>query len=50
MVLSIKDEQTEALVAKIVELTGETEAQALRQAARERLERLRAAREPKKES
>ncbi len=40
MALNIKDRETEALVAKITVLTGETEADALRLAARERLERL----------
>lgn len=41
MALNIKDKETEALVAEIVALTGETKTGALRQAARERLERLR---------
>jgi antitoxin VapB len=40
MTLNIKDRETEALVTEITALTGETEADALRQAARERLERL----------
>lgn len=40
MALNIKDEETEALVAKIVSLTGETATDAVREAARERLERL----------
>jgi antitoxin VapB len=40
MALNIKDRETEALVTKITALTGETEADALRLAARERLERL----------
>jgi antitoxin VapB len=38
--LTIKDGETEALVTEITALTGETEADALRLAARERLERL----------
>ena len=41
MALNIKDKETEALVAEIVSLTGETKTGAVRQAARERLERLR---------
>jgi antitoxin VapB len=41
MALNIKDKQTEALVAEIASLTGETKTGAVRQAARERLERLR---------
>ena len=40
MALNIKDEETEALVAKLTSLTGETETEAVRTAARERLERL----------
>jgi antitoxin VapB len=40
MALYIKDEETEALVAKIASLTGESEADAIRIAARERVERL----------
>jgi antitoxin VapB len=38
--LNIKDKETEALVSKIAALTGETETEAVRQAATERLERL----------
>jgi hypothetical protein len=38
--LNIKDKETEALVAKIASLTGESEAEAVRIAARERVERL----------
>jgi antitoxin VapB len=38
--LNIKDKETEALVAKIASLTGETETEAVRIAARERVERL----------
>jgi hypothetical protein len=38
--LSIEDRETEALVAKIASLTGESEADAIRIAARERVERL----------
>jgi antitoxin VapB len=38
--LKIKDKETEALVSKIASLTGETETEAVRQAATERLERL----------
>jgi len=38
--LNIKDKETEALVSKIAALTGETEAEAVRQAATERLGRL----------
>lgn len=41
MALNIKDKETEALVAEIAALTGETKTGAMRQAARERLERLR---------
>lgn len=41
MALNIKDKETEALVAEIASLTGETKTGAVRQAARERLERLR---------
>jgi antitoxin VapB len=41
MALNIKDKQTEALVAEIAALTGETKTGAMRQAARERLDRLR---------
>jgi hypothetical protein len=40
MALKIKDEGTEALVNKIASLTGETQTEAVRQAAKERLERL----------
>ncbi len=40
MALNIKDKETEALVAKIASLTGESEAEAVRIAARERVERL----------
>ena len=40
MALNIKDKETEALVAEIAALTGETKTGAMRQAARERLERL----------
>jgi antitoxin VapB len=38
--LNIKDKETEALVSKIASLTGETETEAVRQAATERLDRL----------
>jgi antitoxin VapB len=38
--LNIKDKETEALVAEIVALTGETKTGALREAARERLVKL----------
>jgi antitoxin VapB len=41
MALNIKDKETEALVAEIAALTGETKTGAMRQAARERLERLK---------
>lgn len=41
MALNIKDKETEALVAEIASLTGETKTGAMRQAARERLERLK---------
>lgn len=41
MALNIKDKETEALVAEIASLTGETKTGAVRQAARERLERLK---------
>ena len=40
MALNIKDEEAGALVAKIASLTGESEAEAVRIAARERVERL----------
>lgn len=40
MALNIKDKETEALVAKIAALTGETKTGAMREAARERLARL----------
>jgi antitoxin VapB len=42
--LNIKDKETEGLVNEIVSLTGETQAEAVREAARERLERLEARR------
>jgi antitoxin VapB len=38
--LNIRDEETEALVAQITSLTGETDTKAVREAVRERLERL----------
>jgi antitoxin VapB len=38
--LNIKDEETEALVSKIASLTGETQTEAVRRAAKERLGRL----------
>jgi antitoxin VapB len=38
--LNIKDKETEALVSEIASLTGETETEVVRQAARERLDRL----------
>jgi antitoxin VapB len=41
MALNIKDKETEALVTEIAALTGETKTGAIRQAARERLERLK---------
>jgi antitoxin VapB len=41
MALNIKDKETEALVNEIASLTGETKTGAVRQAARERLERLK---------
>ncbi|MBN9624371.1 MAG: type II toxin-antitoxin system VapB family antitoxin [Actinobacteria bacterium] len=41
MALNIKDKKMEALVAEIAALTGETKTGGMRQAARERLERLR---------
>lgn len=41
MALTIKDKETEALVAEIAAVTGETKTGAVRQAARERLARLR---------
>jgi antitoxin VapB len=40
MALTIEDKETEALVTEITALTGESEAAALRAAARERLDRL----------
>jgi antitoxin VapB len=48
MALNIKDEETEALVARIVSLTGETETEAVREAAREKLERLKSQPKPKR--
>jgi antitoxin VapB len=45
MTLSIEDKETEALVARIVELTGETETAIVRKGARQRLDRIAA--EPK---
>jgi antitoxin VapB len=42
MTLSIKDKETEALVARIVELTGETEGVAVRKSLRERVDRVAA--------
>jgi antitoxin VapB len=39
MALNIKDKETEALVAELAAMTGETKTAAVRQAARERLER-----------
>jgi antitoxin VapB len=41
MALNIKDKETEALVAELASLTGETKTGAVRTAARERLERLK---------
>jgi antitoxin VapB len=41
MALNIKDKETEALVAEIASMTGETKTAAVRKAARERLERLK---------
>jgi len=41
MALNIKDRETEALVAELAAMTGETKTGAVRKAARERLERLR---------
>jgi antitoxin VapB len=41
MALNIKDKETEALVAELAAMTGETKTGAVRTAARERLERLR---------
>jgi antitoxin VapB len=40
MALNIKDKEAEALVNEIASMTGETKTGAVRQAARERLERL----------
>ncbi len=40
MALNIKDKETEALVAELAEMTGETKTGAVRTAARERLERV----------
>jgi antitoxin VapB len=40
MALNIKDKETEALVAQIAALTGETKTGAVREAVRERLERV----------
>lgn len=47
MTLSIEDKETEALVARIVELTGETEGVAVRRSLRERVDRVAAAPRPK---
>jgi antitoxin VapB len=41
MALNIKDKETEALVTELASLTGETKTGAVREAARERLERLK---------
>jgi antitoxin VapB len=41
MALNIKDRETEALVAEIAALTGETKTGAVRRAARERLDRIK---------
>ena len=41
MALNIKDKETEALVAELAAMTGETKTGAVRQAARERRKRLR---------
>jgi antitoxin VapB len=40
MALNIKDKETEALVAELAAMTGETKTGAVRKAARERLDRL----------
>lgn len=48
MTLSIRDKETEALVARIVELTGETETAVVRRGARERLDRIAAEPKPKR--
>lgn len=50
MTLRVKDRETEALVTEITALTGESEVDALRLAARERLERLRPRPERRKRS
>ena len=54
MALNIKDKEAEALVAELASMTGETKTGAVRQALRERLERLRAAQglvaDPKKDA
>jgi antitoxin VapB len=47
MALNIKDKETEALVAQIAALTGETKTGAVRRAARERLDRLKLDQHPK---
>ena len=47
MALNIKDKETETLVSEIASMTGETKTGAMRQAARERLERLRLRQQPK---
>jgi antitoxin VapB len=44
--LNIRDKETEALVARITSLTGETNTAAVREAARERLERLQSQSRP----
>jgi antitoxin VapB len=47
MALNIKDKETEALVNEIASLTGETKTGAVRQAAKERLERLKLREHPR---
>jgi antitoxin VapB len=48
--LNIKDRETEALVTEITALTGETEEEAVRLSARERLDRLSSRQTSKKRS
>ena len=46
MALNIKDKETKALVSRIAALTGETQTEAMRRAARERLRRLESRPQP----
>ena len=48
MALNIRDEETEALVARIAALTGETQTEAVRRAAQQQLESLGRALPPRR--